>query len=370
MFVPALAADPVYFNIPEPQPDYRTFYFLNDAYLFEFNFLGSVNQAGDDDLLLEGFIPYDIYVTPYQSGNDLYFRFTGYNYTMNPVDVICNVYNTSGTLTQQSFVLIQSASYVVSSSSINELIPSTALLRSSNRTNVTCITFNCKVSESAWAWIIGQTNVIWNNDSLEHTDFTNIRTLLNNIYTLEGAINTNIEDYYDLMSKFLEDFFYEDNIDDNNAVIYNWAYYVSRFNNFTLNMMVFARDFNDWYHSYYIPKTDETNYLLEQILDYLTQEIEEVTINDDMSSFDEMESARDDLQVTDQNGSVVNAADQAEVVFSEAASGLDELSPAVLSVNNFINDFIFGKTILLIPLIVGLALGLIVTILGKNKSDV
>ena len=110
---------------------------------------------------------------------------------------------------------------------------------------------------------------------------------------------------------------------------------------------------------------------LDKIYNILNKEVEaeDVTIDSDMSAVEEAESARDDLKVTDENGDPIDAAEQVEVAFSEAASGFGDLSDSIVGINGLINTMFFQHPIVLLPIIVALALGLLVTILGKNKSD-
>lgn len=111
-----------------------------------------------------------------------------------------------------------------------------------------------------------------------------------------------------------------------------------------------------------------SNYL-DLIYRALTESSESVTVNNDLSAYDEMQSARDALQVTDANGQTVDAAAQVEIAFSEAASGIGDIGEGVSSINGMITQLLSSHPLVVVPLVVALALGLIVTILGKNKSD-
>lgn len=108
---------------------------------------------------------------------------------------------------------------------------------------------------------------------------------------------------------------------------------------------------------------------LDKIYVILNQDGEDVTISQDMSAIDEGQSAMNDLKVTDSQGNEIDAAQQVEAAFSEAASGMDNMSSGISSVNNIISDLFFQEPMILIVLIVFLALGLIVTILGKNVTN-
>lgn len=111
-------------------------------------------------------------------------------------------------------------------------------------------------------------------------------------------------------------------------------------------------------------------YYLEQIYNLMnTPEDETVTVADDTSAMNEMESAKDDLVVTDASGQAVDPAQAAEDNFSMAAEQIGELAEPVSTVNGLMSSLIFDKPKLVLPIIVALALGLLVTILGKNKSD-
>lgn len=110
------------------------------------------------------------------------------------------------------------------------------------------------------------------------------------------------------------------------------------------------------------------NYL-DLIYSILSESEESATIEQDTSGMDEMMSARDALEVTDSNGDPVDPAQQVEVAFSQAAEGLSQVAPGVVSVNNLITQLFATHPLVTVPIIVALALGLIVTILGKDKSD-
>lgn len=110
------------------------------------------------------------------------------------------------------------------------------------------------------------------------------------------------------------------------------------------------------------------NYL-DLIYKVLSQDGEEVTINQDQSDFDEVQSAKDGLAVTDSSGQTVDAAAQASEAFSDANKGIEDLAAPISSINDNIMQNVFFEPILLVPIVVALALGLLITILGKNKSD-
>lgn len=121
-------------------------------------------------------------------------------------------------------------------------------------------------------------------------------------------------------------------------------------------------DFESW--------RDNVLYYLQSIYDLLNQEAEEtVTIADDTSALNEMESAKNDLVITNENGEAVDAAEAASQNFSMAAEQIGELAEPVGVINQLMQEVIFSKPKLVLPIIVALALGLLVTILGKNKSD-
>lgn len=116
-------------------------------------------------------------------------------------------------------------------------------------------------------------------------------------------------------------------------------------------------------------KWDITNSYLLSIYNLLNETDETYLIDADTSQLNEMESAKNALVVTDQNGNNVDPAQAAAVGLSEAASQIGSLSTPVQTINGLMQSIVFDKPILLLPLIVGLGLGLMVTILGKNKSD-
>lgn len=109
---------------------------------------------------------------------------------------------------------------------------------------------------------------------------------------------------------------------------------------------------------------------LQMIYNILNQSAEEeVTIDTNMSAVDEFESAKDALQVTGENGQPIDAGEAAGEIFSNAAVELGNLSESTGTINSLMQRLIFSKPKLLLPLIVALSLGLLVTIVGKNKSD-
>ena len=115
-------------------------------------------------------------------------------------------------------------------------------------------------------------------------------------------------------------------------------------------------------------KTQQERYL-QRIIALLEQTGEAETINADESQKNEMQSARDALAVTDENGSKVGAGEAAGQALSEAAEEFDKVGDGVEAVNGIMNNILFKQPIVLLPLIVALGLGIVVTVLGKNKSD-
>ena len=114
--------------------------------------------------------------------------------------------------------------------------------------------------------------------------------------------------------------------------------------------------------------TITNNYLLS-IYNLLNETDETMTIEDDTSGVAAMESAKNDLVVTNAAGQAVDAGDAAAAGLSEAAQQIGEIAQPVGTINQLMQTIVFDKPKLLLPVIVALGLGLMVTILGKNKSD-
>lgn len=112
-----------------------------------------------------------------------------------------------------------------------------------------------------------------------------------------------------------------------------------------------------------------TNNHILSIYNLLNESEETVPIEADTSGVAAMESAKNDLVVTNASGQVVDAGDAAAVGLSEAAEQIGEIAQPVSTINQLMQTIIFDKPKLLLPVIVALGLGLMVTILGKNKSD-
>lgn len=112
-----------------------------------------------------------------------------------------------------------------------------------------------------------------------------------------------------------------------------------------------------------------TNNYLVSIYNLLNETDETMEIEDDTSGVAAMESAKNDLVVTNAAGQTVDAGDAAAVGLSEAAVQIGEIAQPVGTINSLMQSIVFDKPKLLLPVIVALGLGLMVTILGKNKSD-
>lgn len=92
---------------------------------------------------------------------------------------------------------------------------------------------------------------------------------------------------------------------------------------------------------------------------------EPTTISRDLASG--LAQAEEALQPKDADGNPINVADEAQRVFDDSLDQIDELKPGI----QFIQDstsFLFERPIVLLPVFVALTLGLLITIIGKNKS--
>lgn len=100
------------------------------------------------------------------------------------------------------------------------------------------------------------------------------------------------------------------------------------------------------------------------------QDVTIETAPNDTSAIDDAKNAADALKVTDASGNEIHPGEAAASGFAEAESAIADLQNPVREINTLINDWVFGiNPLIYLPLIVGLALGLLVTIVGKNKSD-
>lgn len=277
-----------------------------------------------------------------------------YNYSQIDVPLLLVNYNQNGTVVSSNTTTINSGqhrTFTISDSNFPSGVYTGNIIRDDSFS------------------MLPMASISFSNDLDYTSQIATIQAALSNIYNICVDIVDQDEDYYALVEQFLNDFFYDDNT-DHGVVIDNWARMITILESMSSGIVNFGRNFNDWYHDYYNPKTDETNELLQDILDYLSQQMEDVTISDSMSGFHEMESAKDELQVTDKRtGQPVDAADLGEEIFSDTMDAFDDLGSNVGAVGTLITNIITSNSIVMIPLIVGLALGLAVTILGKNKSD-
>ena len=108
---------------------------------------------------------------------------------------------------------------------------------------------------------------------------------------------------------------------------------------------------------------------LQLIYNVLSEQPEdEPTINDDMSAADEVHSVIDSLTPTDQYGNKVDTAQRVESELDRANLQIEDLREGVGTLNETMEGFLFLDPLFYVPLLVGLALGLVITILGKNKS--
>lgn len=105
------------------------------------------------------------------------------------------------------------------------------------------------------------------------------------------------------------------------------------------------------------------------IYNILSQQAEEQpTIEQDTSAVDEYESIVQNLQPTDKNGNKVDTAQEVESQLNAVGDEIESLKDGAGDINGVISDFIFLDPLLYVPLLVALAMGLVITILGKNKS--
>ena len=108
-----------------------------------------------------------------------------------------------------------------------------------------------------------------------------------------------------------------------------------------------------------------------QIYDILSGENQQYeTQVADTEAMEDAQSALNDLKITDAQGNEIHAGQAAASGFEAAESAIADLAAPVQQINSLITDWVFGvNPLIYLPLIVALALGLLVTIIGKNKSD-
>lgn len=100
-----------------------------------------------------------------------------------------------------------------------------------------------------------------------------------------------------------------------------------------------------------------------------TESAEDVTIDNNIEAASELTEVIDALQPTDENGSKINTADVVSERFSDAGAYIGDMRDGGTAINQLIDTFFFSSPFFYVPVIVALALGLLITILGKNKSD-
>lgn len=146
-----------------------------------------------------------------------------------------------------------------------------------------------------------------------------------------------------------------------------WGVYYDSFNSsYHYNKLACVWSYNPSFEQW------QTNTLqfLQLIYNVLSQQPEEdPTINDDMSAVNEVESVIDSLQPTDENGQRIDTAEKVQSELNRANAEIESLRTGASSLNRTMENFLFMDPLFYVPLLVALALGLVITILGKNKSD-
>lgn len=99
------------------------------------------------------------------------------------------------------------------------------------------------------------------------------------------------------------------------------------------------------------------------------ENIEYTTVAPNTESIEEAQEALDALKVTDQYGNEITPDVAASRSFGEAMQAMTELQRPIIQINSLMNELIFTHPVIFAPVLLALALGLLVTILGKNKSD-
>lgn len=146
-----------------------------------------------------------------------------------------------------------------------------------------------------------------------------------------------------------------------------WGVYYDSFNgSYHYNKLACVWSYNPSFEQW---QADTLQYL-QLIYNVLSQQPEEdPTINDDMSAVNDVESVIDSLQPTDQNGQRIDTAEKVQSELNRANAEIESLRTGASSLNSTMENFIFMDPLFYVPLLVALALGLVITILGKNKSD-
>lgn len=182
-----------------------------------------------------------------------------------------------------------------------------------------------------------------------------IQQAINNLYSQDHS-------YYAIVSEFID--WFMDNEPDYS--VHNWAYYVEKMDSFSYNMTIFARDFNDWYQRYYIPKTDQTNQILQDIYDLLGGGIEQTTVPPESIM---SEAVSDYVEGEEQLLSAYNYESSVESNFAVANDIFNSGSNGIGGAFSFIMDrlsFILGMPLIPILVIFSLSMGIVVFILGKK----
>ena len=354
------SSDSYYFNFPEPVPDYRTFFFANDNYLFEFKFLGNGFTTADESFLNMTYYPYDIVISA-NSNNT--FNFYAYNYTFENVKVVAIVYDRQGDVYGNPLTISLNSAGYISSQTGNEIDPDIKYVRSSNRVNVPLHSFNCRWDNNFEIDHIA--NILWNDDLNIHNDFVASQTILNTIATGIGTIITQDSSYYSLVDQFIDDFFntsWEDLPASADNTWQNWSYMLWLIENNTGMINNFQLNFLGWYHQQWQPYTEEELSLLHDILNNIATS-EEVTTSVIQS---EVHSQVDIYE--SQEANIMNEAgshlDNASNVLNNWNIDLSDSSDAFEFIRNVFFNFVerYFSIFLIIPLV----FGLIVLVLGRR----
>lgn len=326
-------------KIPQPLSDLRHMYFADDTYLYQINLTYPVlyQSVGLNGSSVNGV----------QLTADTFFDQCYVELQKRDIShVNLNVVNR----TEQSFKVYISKYDVMSGEFISQSQFTIQPLDSNGDPVIETIPIEVLNANTSGLWYTGFVNtdgldafdklkISWSDTIDYSTDFESIILLLRSLESDILTVNSNLSSIKTVLDTFYSLV--------NNGISWLESVFYDNLNN----------------------KWTVTNNHILSIYNLLNESEETVPIEADTSGVAAMESAKNDLVVTNASGQVVDAGDAAAVGLSEAAQQIGEIAQPVSTINQLMQTIVFDKPKLLLPVIVALGLGLMVTILGKNKSD-
>lgn len=195
---------------------------------------------------------------------------------------------------------------------------------------------------------------------------TNLYNAINTVNSSVNTVDTDLTVFYNFMHAFVSDVFYIDpSGDPQSTTFWKWDDFGEKLASISQYCFNLASEFSYWYQYQYIPKTDQTNQLLQDILNALTVENE---TQPNLENETEMESAIDQYaaaegQIMDEANSYIDDVDSVIGDFTSDFEGI-WIRPAFWFVNFMFNQCMTNQYSLFI--IIPCIFGLICLVLGRH----